>query len=405
MRRLLSIFLALLPLVAITAWLIGRLLSDRWNWSQWLSWMPTSGVIAGGLACLFSSWFLSVWCAWSRRLARFKPSKLLGRSWKVRRVSGIAMAVPALYMVVIEWRIPAGWFDPDPPADARAFSVLYWNHAGNWGKDWMETASARLSDITIMSAIRFWEHTPELMEKLNAEHPLNTQAGRWHYDRVGFYAVISKWPVKRWSKGGLNLPVFQTKLRPYATTFESGWYWNRGEAAWIEFDSSAELGHDLVIWVMDLPSDPRLHRTLVTRTARQTMAQSRFPVRVRGPVGQWLTEPASEAGFPAPDLIVGDFNIPRRAWSLQFLVGDFKPVFEEVGFGPDGTYPRQIPMLGIDQMFASRSLVPFDYELFDPGFGTHLAQQGVFGMIAPAGAKAPVTPSAPADQSPAQPAE
>jgi hypothetical protein len=211
------------------------------------------------------------------------------------------------------------------------------------------------------------------MEKLAADHP-----GTRHYQRLAFYSIISKWPILRWSSTPLNLPTLQTKLDPYASTLERGWYWNRGEACWIELDSTADLGRNLIIWIMDMPSDPRLHRAQLTAVAAQTLRDATPAIFSRGPVGQFIPAPATTPGFPTPDLIVGDLNIPRGAFSLAALVGQARPVYETAGVGPEGSYHRLLPVLGIDQMFMNAPIDATRYDLFDPGFGTHLAQRAEF---------------------------
>jgi hypothetical protein len=373
MRRLLSLFFASLPLAVVLGWLVGRILSDRFPWSQWLSWMPTPAVVGGTLFSLALSWFFSTWSAWSRRLAKFKPSSLLLRAGRLRRVAALATIPLILFTLIIEWRLPIGLFPSSPPPKARPFSVLYWNHAGNWRNDWMQTTSTHLADVSILAAPRYPQYMDQLMEKLAADHP-----GTRHYQRLAFYSIISKWPILRWSSAPLNLPTLQTKLDPYASTLERGWYWNRGEACWIELDSAADLGRNLIIWIMDMPSDPRLHRAQLTAVAAQTLRDATPAIFSRGPVGQFIPAPATTPGFPTPDLIVGDLNIPRGAFSLTALVGQARPVYETAGVGPEGSYHRLLPVLGIDQMFMNAPIDATRYDLFDPGFGTHLAQRAEF---------------------------
>lgn len=367
--RSLARALAWAALVGMTMWLVGEVMSDRTSWSQWLSWIPTVLTLGGMLACVAGSWVLSAAARWIGR----GGGRRVG--WRVRVIAALAMVAVAAYMLGVEWRLPAAAWDRAGSARATAgvpVSVLYWNHAGNWGRDWKTTAADKHADVSIHASVRYWEYVPQMLDEIEARI-----GSRPHYQRIDAYGVLTKWPIVRWGRTNLNLPTIQTKLRPYATVWERGWYWNRGQAAWIELDSAPDLGRNLVVWIVDMPSDPRLHRENLTRIAGETMRAWTGPVMVRGPVGQFVAEEGGAAarGFPAADLIVGDFNIPRRARSLRHMVGDARGVFEAVGFGNPGTYPTRLPLLGIDQMFAAPTLTPVKYETFDPGFGTHLSQR------------------------------
>jgi endonuclease/exonuclease/phosphatase family metal-dependent hydrolase len=83
---------------------------------------------------------------------------------------------------------------------------------------------------------------------------------------------------------------------------------------------------------------------------------------------------AAEGGFPPPDLIVGDFNIPRGSASLRNLTADFVNAYSQGGFGPSGTWPRRWPLVHIDQAFVGSSLRAARYRVIDPGAGGHRMQ-------------------------------
>jgi endonuclease/exonuclease/phosphatase family metal-dependent hydrolase len=369
--------LAAMALLGFSLWLVGAVLGDRAVWSQWLSWIPTVATLVGMVVCVAGSWV----CA--RLTALLVPGvstsgaggTAAGSGARARRAgSGSRRLAGALalglgaFMLVGEWRIQRLVFKPAAPS-GRAFTLLYWNHASNWSLSWMDTTSRELSDITVLNAPLYWERMPELMAKIGKEH-----TEKYQYQRVDSYAVISRWPIARWARINLNLPTVQTKLRPYATVWERGWYWNRGGAAWIEFDTKASLGKNLVVWIMDMPSDPRLHREEICRIASETMRGWNGGAMERGPVGQFIESKQKMEGFPAPDMIFGDFNIPRGARSLRHLVGGATGAFEAVGVGSGATYPARLPLFGIDQMFTRGDVSAASYRLFHPGFGTHKAQ-------------------------------
>lgn len=365
--------LAVLALLGFEAWLIGAIMSDRTVWSQWLSWIPTTATVAGMGLCVAGSW-----CA--ARLARGvaprspapgvdpKKAKRTSAFW-MRRVAFVLTLGLGVYMVGIQWHLWRLVVRAPLPA-GKVCTLLYWNHAGNWSLSWMDTTSRELSDITVLNAPRYWEYMPQLMEKIGKEH-----TEKYHYQRVDSYAVISRWPIVRWAKIDLNLPTIQTKLDPYANVYERGWYWNRGGACWIEFDTKDALGKNLIAWIIDMPSDPRLHREEIARIGGQTIRSWNGAPMERGPVGQFMASKQKMTGFPEADVIFGDFNIPRGARSLRHLVGDARGAFEEVGVGAGGTYPARVPLLGIDQIFTRGDTTAATYRVFHPGFGMHKAQQ------------------------------
>ena len=92
-------------------------------------------------------------------------------------------------------------------------------------------------------------------------------------------------------------------------------------AMYVELDTTAKLGRTTVVWVVDLPSDWRISRRAIAANAAAAIAawsgqetihhgHKSKDIRDAGP------------GFPAPDLVLGDFNIPRGSDSLRLLVGN-----------------------------------------------------------------------------------
>jgi len=63
-------------------------------------------------------------------------------------------------------------------------------------------------------------------------------------------------------------------------------------------------------------------------------------------------------GLSLPTFVAGDFNAPSNDTVYRQLKGDFKDAFETVGSGWGNTYPRVLPLLRIDHIFASHNLQP-----------------------------------------------
>ncbi|MCP4642873.1 MAG: hypothetical protein GY851_20665 [bacterium] len=64
-----------------------------------------------------------------------------------------------------------------------------------------------------------------------------------------------------------------------------------------------------------------------------------------------------------PDLVLGDFNTPRRSRGLAHLPAGYVHAYEAAGRGWSYTWPCPLPMLSIDQCILGPRLVPVSYEL------------------------------------------
>ena len=127
---------------------------------------------------------------------------------------------------------------------------------------------------------------------------------------------------------------------------------------------------------MDVPSDNAICRVAMTLLAAGAIHAWTGPMSVR--TGGNITQEMADAGFPEPDVIVGDFNIPRGSWSLRLLTGSMHNAWSDAGtgggVGPLGSWPRRWPIYHLDQAFLGRDLRSTSYRLVDPGQGRHRVQ-------------------------------
>lgn len=80
-----------------------------------------------------------------------------------------------------------------------------------------------------------------------------------------------------------------------------------------------------------------------------------------------------------PDLVVGDFNAPRRSRALARLPVGWRHAYDEAGRGWSATWPQALPLLAIDQLLVGPGWDVVDYRLL-PGPGTdHRLQVAVLG--------------------------
>lgn len=58
--RMLAIVLIVVGSTLLLAWIVGRICSDRWTWSQWLLWLPSLTLVPGFLLLALGGWLLSL---------------------------------------------------------------------------------------------------------------------------------------------------------------------------------------------------------------------------------------------------------------------------------------------------------------------------------------------------------
>ena len=94
----------------------------------------------------------------------------------------------------------------------------------------------------------------------------------------------------------------------------------------LTLDTNADAASDLTIWIVDLPSDPTIHRNNIMTRAKAA---------------------ATEANLPTPDIILGDFNAPAHSRSLRTLTDDLAHQHTAA------TWPQPTPLWAIDLAFTN----------------------------------------------------
>lgn len=336
--------LAMVAALIVLAWLLSRVISDRWWCSQWALWVPTFAYGAGALLAWGASWLVSL--GGGRRGNRRAGSR-------TRAAAALGVAVIAAYACAIElryWRavIPAS---PAPPG--RSVRVLDWNVSG-------------ITDEAAIAAVLNRE-SPDVAVLVNPHsavawnHVLAALGPDVHVVRQNLMIVASRVPVTGHGFQWLGLPeAMDGKGRP-----EPGAHFDPGRALFVSLDTTAALGKPTTLWVIDMPSDERLSRWALARRARDA-------------IDRWApTGDPAPRGFPAPGLVVGDFNIPRGSASLSLITGGLRNAFNDAGWGWSATWPREGPVFHIDQTFVAAGRRAAEYRVFDPGTGSHRAQIAV----------------------------
>ncbi len=121
----------------------------------------------------------------------------------------------------------------------------------------------------------------------------------------------------------------------------------------LRIDTTSELGKAITIYAVDLPSDPKLSRM-------QTAARLRVML--------------SNADAPAPDMVLGDFNMTRRGAALKTAFPDLVHAYDQAGTGYGATYPRKFPLFHIDHILLAETIQAQSYKLINPHAGRHRMQ-------------------------------
>ncbi|KAB2969243.1 MAG: hypothetical protein F9K18_01670 [Thermoanaerobaculia bacterium] len=79
-------------------------------------------------------------------------------------------------------------------------------------------------------------------------------------------------------------------------------------------------------------------------------------------------------GTRRPDLVVGDFNAPRRSRALARLPAGWRHAYDEAGSGWGATWPVPVPLLAIDQALVGPRLRTAGYRLAGTPWSDHRLQ-------------------------------
>jgi hypothetical protein len=295
--------------ISLIAWALGRLLTDRFAWSQWLWWIPTPAVLLLMVVGV---------------LVASRPSTVAGRRRRRVLCWAIALVLVAFYFGFIEHR----FMRRTPPIVASGvLQLTHWNVGPATWHDMQPSASAIVAihgDVTLVT-----DHGGML-----GDARLTALAADGVIPTIGRFGVITKLPI--------------LTMRILVAT-QGRW------VALVELDATTTLGRPISIMLVDLPSSLKLPRMAMARELR-TMLDS-------------------QRDLPKPDVLVGDFNIPRGSASLEVIIPGLRDAFTEAGHGYGATFHREFPLYHLDQMRLGDGVRALRYDLIDPGLGRHRAQR------------------------------
>ena len=268
-----------------------------------------------------------------------------------------------------------------PIGRAPSLTAVYWNLA-NW-------PSPRTVDLVRV-------HKPDIAVIANAGRDLDSEALRARIDEradlleAGPFTIVSKYPLVAWGVTTLGFEgkKFQSEGAPEALRIDPG------RSMWVAIDVGSGPGRPdgrpLVFWIMDLPSDPTLSRHRIAAETSRRLAEWQGTIFRRSPDPaprvdgtpartEWRADTSlSSVGFPKPDVMMGDFNIPRGSRSLQTLTRgrdwSMTNAFDQAGIGYVATWPIEFPLWHIDQAFVAEGLRATSYRVVNPRAGLHWIQ-------------------------------
>ena len=81
-----------------------------------------------------------------------------------------------------------------------------------------------------------------------------------------------------------------------------------------------------------------------------------------------------------PDIVVGDFNAPRRSFALSPLPDGYRNAYDEAGTGWSYSWPVPCPVYAIDQCIIGPHILPTRYDLIGTTCSDHRMQVFVFAV-------------------------
>ena len=309
---------------------------------------------------------------------------------RVNGFVGWSFGFLSLCLLLAVWVVLAGWFSGDTQSwsqwlswvpslalllcaligfflatflHGRLGSVLRWLQFllviffASWtlGTEWgmQRNGSVVPDDFVIVHWNAAWpgesEDLSTAYQEIRAADPnlvIITEPGKFGWGDEG-REFMSSWPHTT-RQGGVVLlsRTLMTEVRPLLAS-------NGLELLLVRMSID---GRDRTLWVVDLPSDPS---------------------RSRASIFKQLNEVARTKGVAYPDIVVGDFNVPRHSHALAAAFPTMRNAFDEAGMGWSGTWPRRWPLWQLDQVLVGPGLNAIHYQVIDPRLGSHRMQRVV----------------------------
>lgn len=227
----------------------------------------------------------------------------------------VALALPPLVFVgFVENR----FFRSRPPAPPNALRLVHWNTGWKLGRAGARRALlSQKADLYVISEIGASQSVRAFAEALGPSYQATV---------FGTMAVVGKGTVR---PGGWVLNKDRTQVQSVVWEY---------------------AGHSTTLFVVDLPSDVYIPRRPMLEQVRALVERDR------------------------PDLVVGDFNAPRRSRALADLPAGYEHAYDTSGSGFSYTWPVPLPLYSLDQCIHSPRVTPIRYDLSSSPHSDHRLQ-------------------------------
>lgn len=238
-----------------------------------------------------------------------------------KRLAGV-LVVLALFPLAFSAVIENQWVATPPPAAAENLPhvrLVHWNvwYARRGWEPILQRLAGLHADIYVLS---------EAPKSLDVSAVVAALGPEYTVQRFEDMAILAR--------GELHVH----ERRPIG---RHGW------GRLVDWNSSAG---PLRLLAADFPSHPRTHRArLLAELERQIVQQQ-------------------------PDMVVGDFNAPRRSPGLMTLPEGYRHAYLTAGSGWSYTWPVFCPLWAIDQCIAGPRAIPLHYELQSTLLSDHRLQ-------------------------------
>ncbi len=310
-------------LAALAAWLVGRIVGDRFLWSQYLEWIPTESIVLAGL------------------LVALLEGLLRGRRARRVRFPLVIVAALAAWLLLGEWRLWRAVLSPRGEPDLR---LTFMNISYGAPRVDLAPLFKAEGDIVALSNVhpnrisfeKLYGFPPaELLGRTIGLSPGESPPGEIHIVRHGMFRLFSRWPITRRASAS---------VAPQESWIE-GDIKGGGGVAMFQIEAP---GGPLVVWLVDMPRTLGASRRTLFEQMADRIAKVDHVLEADG-VGRWvLGARRDDDGLFTPDVVVGDFNTPGQAWSLSKLHPGLRPARADAGLGPAGTWPSRWPLFEID---------------------------------------------------------
>jgi Endonuclease/Exonuclease/phosphatase family len=340
----LSLCVSVLGVVLVLVYVVSRVLTDRFGWSQWLWWAPAGWWVIGVWIGLAVSGVLGVigWLRGARKTAG-------GDLFWVYLLVCVGMVVHLVVWVV---RVPnsIGGYGIHWTHTHERVRVMHWNiAAGSFDEEqameWMVSGNI---DLMLLANTRFDGQRRALMEGLKERLGEGFAVRGLSRALVASRYEILSTQVVYVSASGKEGPSEEA----VRATGDFGW------VVMLTLDGGEMYGV-FDVWLVDLPSEPTVHRM---------ESMSRVVEAVRGRLGDEVVDDAV-----GPAMVIGDFNTVRGSASLGvfdvFSDGGFDDAFAARGSGA-GTW-RPMGLRGFKGWIAERSSWGIDLSLVGNGWESH----------------------------------